>query len=55
MLADTVVNNFQVTPAELEAILVTHPYVAECAVCGLRDEGGQTEVPISYVTLSPAG
>jgi acyl-coenzyme A synthetase/AMP-(fatty) acid ligase len=54
VLADTVVDKFQVAPARLEAILVTHPHVAECAVCGLQDEGGQTEVPIAYVTLSPA-
>ena len=55
MLADTVVDKFQVALAKLEAILVNHPYVAQYAVCGLRDEGGYTEVPIAYVTLSPAG
>jgi acyl-coenzyme A synthetase/AMP-(fatty) acid ligase len=39
MLADTVVDRFQVAPTKLEAILTTHPYVVECAVCGLQDEG----------------
>jgi acyl-coenzyme A synthetase/AMP-(fatty) acid ligase len=52
ILADTVVDRFQVFLAELEAILIAHPYVA---VCGLWDEEGQTEVPVAYVTLSPAG
>jgi acyl-coenzyme A synthetase/AMP-(fatty) acid ligase len=43
MLADTAVDKFQVAPAELEAILVCHPYVAECVICGLRNERDQTE------------
>jgi 4-coumarate--CoA ligase len=55
MLADTVVDRFQVAPAKLEAILTTHPYDVECAVCGLQDEGGQTEVSIAYATLFPVG
>ena len=55
LLANTTVVRFQVAPAELEAILITHPYVAECAVSGLWDAEGQTEVPVAYVTLSRAG
>lgn len=38
MLADTAVDRFQVAPVELEAILVCHPYAAECVICGLRNE-----------------
>jgi acyl-CoA synthetase (AMP-forming)/AMP-acid ligase II len=43
---------YQVAPAELEAILVTHPCVADCAVIGSPDpEAG--EVPKAFVVLRP--
>ncbi len=43
---------FQVAPAELEALLLTHPAVADAAVVGLPDpEAG--EVPAGYVVLKP--
>lgn len=43
---------FQVPPAELEALLLTHPAVADSAVIGLRDaEAG--EIPVGYVVLKP--
>ena len=42
----------QVAPAELEAILITHPQVADCAVIGVPDEGAG-EVPKAFVV--PAG
>jgi acyl-CoA synthetase (AMP-forming)/AMP-acid ligase II len=46
------VSGFQVAPAELEALLLTHPMVADAAVVGAPDE--QTgEVPVAYVTLRP--
>lgn len=35
---------FQVAPAELEALLLTHPNVADCAVIGKEDET-QGEIP----------
>ena len=38
----------QVAPAELEAILITHPQVADCAVIGVPDEGAG-EVPKAFV------
>jgi 4-coumarate--CoA ligase len=42
------VKGFQVPPAELEALLVTHPAVADAAVIGLPDaECG--EVPVAFV------
>ena len=41
---------FQVPPAELEAILLTHPAVADAAVIGLPDEDAG-EVPAGYVVL----
>ena len=41
---------FQVPPAELEALLLTHPKVADAAVIGLDDpEAG--EIPVGYVVL----
>ncbi|KAI0210845.1 4-coumarate--CoA ligase 1 [Lamellibrachia satsuma] len=43
---------FQVAPAELEALLVTHPAVADSAVIGQRDERAG-EVPRGYVVLKP--
>jgi acyl-CoA synthetase (AMP-forming)/AMP-acid ligase II len=43
---------FQVPPAELEALLLTHPAVADAAVVGLPDpEAG--EIPAGYVVLKP--
>jgi acyl-CoA synthetase (AMP-forming)/AMP-acid ligase II len=43
---------FQVAPAELETILITHPQVADCAVIGVPDEQAG-EVPKAFVV--PAG
>jgi acyl-CoA synthetase (AMP-forming)/AMP-acid ligase II len=42
----------QVAPAELEAILITHPQVADCAVIGVPDQEAG-EVPKAFVV--PAG
>ncbi|KPI08890.1 4-coumarate--CoA ligase [Actinobacteria bacterium OK074] len=39
---------FQVAPAELEALLIAHPLVADAAVIGTHDEHGN-EVPHAYV------
>jgi acyl-CoA synthetase (AMP-forming)/AMP-acid ligase II len=41
---------FQVPPAELEALLLTHPQVADAAVIGLPD-GEAGEIPAAYVVL----
>ena len=43
---------FQVAPAELEALLLTHEGVADAAVIGVRDEDGE-EVPKAFVVRQP--
>jgi 4-coumarate--CoA ligase len=43
---------FQVAPAELEALLLTHPAVADAAVIGLPDDEAG-EVPVAFVVLKP--
>jgi acyl-CoA synthetase (AMP-forming)/AMP-acid ligase II len=42
---------FQVPPAELEAILIAHPAVADCAVIGVPDEEAG-ELPKAFVICS---
>ncbi len=44
-------NGFQVPPAELEAVLITHPKVADCAVIGVPDESAG-ELPKAFVVCS---
>ncbi len=39
---------YQVAPAELEALLLTHPGIADAAVIGTQDPDGQ-EVPMAFV------
>jgi acyl-CoA synthetase (AMP-forming)/AMP-acid ligase II len=41
---------FQVAPAELEALLLSHPDIADCAVIGVIDADGE-EVPKAFVVL----
>ncbi|MFG2329592.1 4-coumarate--CoA ligase family protein [Streptomyces sp. NPDC048604] len=43
---------FQVAPAELEALLLTHAGIADAAVIGVADEDGN-EVPKAYVVRQP--
>ena len=43
---------FQVPPAELEALLLTHPAIADAAVVGKPDEEAG-EIPIAFVVLKP--
>lgn len=44
---------FQVPPAELEGLLVSHPKINDVAVIGLYDKEQATEVPRAYVVLAP--
>jgi len=43
---------FQVAPAELEALIITHPAVADVAVIGMPDEEAG-ELPKAFITLKP--
>jgi acyl-CoA synthetase (AMP-forming)/AMP-acid ligase II len=43
---------FQVAPAELEALLLAHPGIADAAVVGTRDDDGN-EIPHAYVVRRP--
>ncbi|KAK3029339.1 hypothetical protein RJ639_037862 [Escallonia herrerae] len=42
---------FQVAPAELEAMLLTHPNVADAAVVAMKDEAAG-EIPVAFVMRS---
>ena len=41
---------YQVPPAELEAVLLTHPKIADAAVVGVNDDEGE-EIPKAFVVL----
>ncbi|MFT3716810.1 MAG: 4-coumarate--CoA ligase family protein [Gordonia sp. (in: high G+C Gram-positive bacteria)] len=43
---------YQVPPAELEALLLTHPKIADAAVVGAHDDEGE-EVPKAFVVTQP--
>lgn len=45
-------NSFQVPPAELEAILLTHSEIKDAAVVGLPDEKAG-ELPLAFVVKQP--
>ncbi|KAF9323206.1 putative fatty-acid--CoA ligase FadD10 [Linnemannia elongata] len=40
---------FQVAPAELEAVLLTHPQILDAAVIGIDKKEQATEVPLAFV------
>lgn len=43
-------HGYQIAPAELEALLLTHPKIADAAVIGVPDDDGE-EVPKAFVVL----
>ncbi|MGK0231504.1 MAG: acyl-CoA synthetase (AMP-forming)/AMP-acid ligase II [Gammaproteobacteria bacterium] len=43
---------FQVAPAELEALLITHPAVADVAIVGMPDDEAG-ELPKAFISLKP--
>ena len=44
---------YQVPPAELEALLLTHPGIADAAVIGVHDPESGEEVPKAFVVRQP--
>ena len=48
------VKGFQVAPAELEALLLEHPLIADAAVIGIPDERAG-ERPKAFVVKHPTG
>eukprot|EP01098_Paradermamoeba_levis_P009595 TRINITY_DN4010_c0_g2_i1.p1 TRINITY_DN4010_c0_g2~~TRINITY_DN4010_c0_g2_i1.p1 ORF type:complete len:507 (+),score=152.85 TRINITY_DN4010_c0_g2_i1:35-1555(+) len=44
---------FQVAPAELEALLLTHPAIADAAVIGVNVNDGNDELPKAFVVKKP--
>jgi 4-coumarate--CoA ligase len=42
---------YQVTPAELEDLLLTHPAIEDAAVLGVMNPDLQSEVPLAYIRL----
>ena len=43
------VRGFQVAPAEIEGVLLSHPDVADAAVIGVRNKSGDSELPRAFV------
>lgn len=44
---------FQVPPAELEALLLTHPKIKDVGVVGVYDASQATELPTAFVCIDP--
>jgi acyl-CoA synthetase (AMP-forming)/AMP-acid ligase II len=44
---------YQVAPAELEAVLLTHPEIADAAVIGVPEEESGEELPKAFVVRTP--
>jgi acyl-CoA synthetase (AMP-forming)/AMP-acid ligase II len=44
---------YQVAPAELEAVLIGNPAIADAAVIGVKDEASGEELPKAFVVRAP--
>ena len=44
---------FQVAPAELEGLLISHPNINDVAVIGIYDKDQATEIPRAYIVPAP--
>ncbi|OAL36965.1 hypothetical protein AYO20_03734 [Fonsecaea nubica] len=47
------VRGFQVAPAELEAALLLHPNIVDCAVIGVQAAIDESELPRAYIVVRP--
>jgi 4-coumarate--CoA ligase len=45
----------QVAPAELDAVVLSHPKVTDAAVCGIDFPAEGTEYPIAYISTCVTG
>src|SRR5437763_13349881 len=44
---------YQVAPAELEAVLIGNPEIADAAVIGVKDEATGEELPKAFIVRAP--
>ncbi|RAL06444.1 adenylate-forming enzyme AfeA [Aspergillus ibericus CBS 121593] len=49
------VQGYQVAPAEIEAVLLTHPGIDDAAILGVQSSDKGTEVPRAFVVKSASG
>lgn len=47
------VRGFQVAPAELEGVLLSHPDIIDCAVIGVKFGRDESEFPRAYIVKKP--
>jgi acyl-coenzyme A synthetase/AMP-(fatty) acid ligase len=47
------VRGFQVAPPELEAVLLNHPDIVDCAVIAIKQAHSDTELPRAYIVRRP--
>jgi acyl-CoA synthetase (AMP-forming)/AMP-acid ligase II len=46
---------YQVAPAELEALLLTHPSIVDAAVVGVKDSESGEEIPKAFIVTQHSG
>ena len=47
------VRGFQVAPMEVEAVLLLHPNIVDCAVVGVQHSIHESELPRAYIAVRP--
>ncbi|KAL0098053.1 hypothetical protein J3Q64DRAFT_1859347 [Phycomyces blakesleeanus] len=46
--------SYQISPSDIEDILISHPYISECCVVGFYSSKISTEVPKAFVVVAPS-